>query len=201
MAGVAALALASCGPANDRPISGALPGSGARTPAGVPPTLTASEGLPVRAAAAPSPGATPSPGLAADPSPVASPSAVAAPPIVRTIVPSVDGHVPAGAPVALSAVLVGRGADLASASLSVNGADVGAQIDKRTAREWSIHTNQTLGIGSYTAKVLVRDASGAAGGFTWQFLVGDEAAADKPALQPGPATKPASPSTPVKEGQ
>ena len=88
---------------------------------------------------------------------------MAAPPIVRTIAPGANGHVPAGRPVALSAVLVGRGADLASASLSVNGADVGAQIDKRTAREWSIHTNQTLGIGSYTAKVLVRDASGAAG--------------------------------------
>jgi hypothetical protein len=190
-----ALALASCGPANDRPLSGAVPGAvpgtEVRTPAGVPPTLTASEGLPVRAA-------SPAPGLAASPSPLASPSAVAAPPIVRTIAPGAEGHVPAGAPVALSAVLVGRGADLASASLSVNGADVGAQIDKRTAREWSIHTNQTLGIGSYTAKVLVRDASGAAGGFSWHFLVGDEGAAPaddpaKPAAQASPVPKPRSP--------
>jgi len=123
---------------------------------------------------------------------------VAAPPIVRTIAPGANGHVPAGAPVALSAVLVGRGADLASASLSVNGADVGAQIDKRTAREWSIHADQTLGIGSYTAKVLVRDASGAAGGFTWQFLVGDEGAAPaddpaRPAPQASPVPKPRSP--------
>ncbi|HLZ30602.1 MAG TPA: hypothetical protein VKV73_25070 [Chloroflexota bacterium] len=187
-----ALALASCGPANDRPLSGAVPGSEVRTPAGVPPTLTASEGLLSRSASAPSPGLAPSP------SPLASPAAVAAPPIVRTIAPGAEGHVPAGAPVALSAVLVGRGADLASASLSVNGADVGAQIDKRTAREWSIHTNQTLGIGSYTAKVLVRDASGAAGGFTWHFLVGDAAPAPaddpaKPAVQPSPVPKPRSP--------
>jgi hypothetical protein len=146
------------------------------------------------------PAAAPSAGAVASPSPLASPSVVAAPPIVRTIAPGVDGHVPAGAPVALSAVLVGRGADLASASLSINGADVGAQIDKRTAREWSIHTNQTLGIGSYTAKVLVRDASGAAGGYSWHFLVGDEAAAPapadapaKPAGQASPVPKPRSP--------
>jgi hypothetical protein len=118
---------------------------------------------------------------------------VAAPPIVRTIVPGAKERVPAGAPVALSAILVGRGADLASASLSVNGADVGAQIDKRTAREWSIHTNQTLGIGSYTARVMVRDASGAAGGFTWQFLVGAEEDAAKPVPQASPVPKPGSP--------
>jgi hypothetical protein len=100
---------------------------------------------------------------------------VAAPPIVRTIVPSVNGHVPAGSPVTLSAVLVGRGADLASASLSADGADAGAQIDKRSPRDWTIHTNQTLANGTHTARVLVRDASGLAGGFTWQFVVGDEA--------------------------
>jgi hypothetical protein len=199
VAGVVALALASCGPANDRPLSGALPGSEARTPVGAPPTLTASQGLPVRATAAPSPSAAPSPGLDPSPSPeaLASPSAVAAPPIVRTIAPGANGHVPAGAPVAVSAVLVGRGADLASASLSVNGADMGAQIDKHTAREWSIHASQTLGIGSYTAKVLVRDASGAAGGFTWQFLVGDEESAPaSPAnsvVQASPVPKPPSP--------
>jgi len=100
---------------------------------------------------------------------------VAAPPIVRTIAPSANGHVPADAPVTLSAVLVGRGADLQTASLTVNGADAGAQIDKRTPREWSIHTSQRLAAGTHTAKVLVRDASGAAGGFTWQFAVGDDA--------------------------
>jgi hypothetical protein len=93
---------------------------------------------------------------------------------VRTIVPSANGHVPAGGPVTLSAVLVGRTADLASASLSVNGADAGAQIDKRTPRDWTIHASQSLGNGTHTVRVLVRDASGAAGGFTWQFVVGDE---------------------------
>ncbi|MDQ6670522.1 MAG: hypothetical protein M3069_07165 [Chloroflexota bacterium] len=188
VAGLAALAVASCGPANDRPRSGAAPGSGASTPAGIPPTLTPSDGLPVHVAAAPSPVVEPSP------SPLASASAVAAPPIVRTIVPGAHGRVPAGAPVTLSAILVGRGADLASASLSLNGADAGAQIDKRTPREWSIHTNPTLGAGSYTVRVSVRDASGVAGGFTWQFLVGNEGNdPSTAAVQASPAPKPPSP--------
>ncbi len=166
---LATLAVVSCAPANERPMHGALPGSDtAPTPLGVPPTLTASEALRFRALP------TPSPGVAAvGPSPVASPSVVAAPPIVRTLAPSANGHVAAGPPVALSAVLVGRGADLATASLTVNGADAGAQIDRRSPREWSIHTSQSLAAGSHTAKVQVRDASGAAGGFTWQFVVGD----------------------------
>jgi hypothetical protein len=190
---LAALALASCGPANERPVRGAVPGSEAPTPPGVPPTLTASEALRLR------PLPLPSPGLAVGPTPsaVASPSAVAAPPIVRTIAPSAGGHVPAGAPVTLSAVLVGRGADLATASLAVNGADSGAQIDKRTAREWTIHTSQPLGTGTYTARVLVHDASGAAGGFTWQFLVGDETgvgeATPKPSVATSPVPKPHNP--------
>ena len=168
---LAAAALASCGPASERPVRGALPGSPPPSPAGVPPTLTPNDVLRFRALATPSPGLEPSPSVPAVP---ASPSVVAAPPIVRTIVPSANGRVPGGAPVTLSAVLVGRGADLASASLSVNGANAGAQIDKRSAREWTIHTSQTLPNGMHTVRVLVRDASGAAGGFTWRFLVGDE---------------------------
>ena len=172
---LAGLVLVSCAPANERPTHGALPGSEVHpTPPGIPPTLTASDALRLRQLPAPSPGVaanSPSPSAVA----VASPSAVAAPPIVRTIAPSANGHVPADAPVTLSAVLVGRGADLATASLSVNGADAGAQIDKRSPREWSIHTSQKLTAGTHTAKVFVRDASGAAGGFTWQFAVGDDA--------------------------
>src|SRR5262245_23907801 len=129
----------ACGPANDRPVRGAVPGSAAPTAPGVPPTLTASEALRQRALPSPSPvaavpaspqaspAAASSPGASPAPSPAvaaaaASPSAAAAPPIVRTIVPAANGHVPSGAPVTLSAVLIGRGADLASASLSVNGA-------------------------------------------------------------------------------
>jgi hypothetical protein len=202
------LAVAGCAPASERPVRGAVPGKEGPTPAGLPPTLTASDALAARAQAAPSPADAPSPspsgaaaaspGAAApSPSAVATPSVVAAPPIVRTIAPSANGHVPAGAPVTLSAVLVGRGADLASASLSVNGADAGAEIDKRSPREWAIHTSQTLGNGPQTARVLVRDASGAAGGFTWQFTVGDDAppAADNPAPKPStsPQPKPARP--------
>src|SRR5262249_27257069 len=121
---------AACGPANERPVRGAVPGN-QPTPTlpGVPPTLEASEALRFHALPTPSAGvaaAVASPSTLA----VASPSVVAAPPIVRTIAPSANAHVPAG-PTALSAVLVGRGADLASASLSLNGADTGAQIDKR----------------------------------------------------------------------
>jgi hypothetical protein len=78
-------------------------------------------------------------------------------------------------------VLIGRGADLATASLSVNGADAGAQIDKRSARDWTIHTSQTLPSGTHTVRVLVRDASGAAGGFTWQFVVGEPQPSATPA--------------------
>ena len=52
--------------------------------------------------------------------------------------------------------------------------DAGAQIDKRTARDWTIHASQKLANGTYTVKVFVRDASGVAGGFTWQIVVGDE---------------------------
>jgi hypothetical protein len=178
------LAVASCAPANERPLRGAVPGTEPTpTSPGVPPTLIPSDGLRFRTL---TPSATtPSPGLAASPSPGASPSVVVAAPIVRTIAPSAGGHVPADAPVTLSAVLVGRGADLASASLSVNGADAGAQIDKRTPREWSIHASQPLGIGTHTARVLVRDNQGGAGGFTWQFVVGEpEAAGPTPAPAP-----------------
>lgn len=170
------LGTAGCAPANERPQHGALPGSETPPAApGVPPTLAPSDALRFRALPTPSPGLPTGAGVVPSPSAVASPSVVAAPPIVRTIAPGANGHVPADAPVTLSAVLVGRGADLAMASLSVNGADAGAQIDKRTPREWSIHTSQKLAAGTHTAKILVRDASGAAGGFTWQFAVGDDA--------------------------
>ena len=163
----------ACAPANERPLHGAQPGGQAPTPPGVPPTLVPSDALRQRqlptvqvAQPQPSPGVSPS--LQPSPSVVAQ-----APPIVRTIVPGANGHVPAGSPVTLSAVLVGRSADLASASLSVNGSDAGAQIDKRSPRDWMIHTSQTLTAGTHTVKVFVRDASGAAGGFTWQITVGD----------------------------
>ena len=169
-----ALVATACSPANERPLHGAVPGSGGPTPLGLPPTLSPSDALRLRALPTPSPEVAlpqPSPGL--PPSPAVSPSVVAAPPIVRTIAPTNNGHVAAGNAVTLSAVLVGRSSDLASASLSVNGADAGAQIDKRSPRDWTIHTSTKLANGTHTAKVLVRDASGGSGGFTWQFVVGD----------------------------
>ena len=163
----------ACAPANERPLHGAQPGSQAPTPPGVPPTLEPSDALRQRQLPTVEPiQAQPSPGVS--PSVQPSPSVVAqVPPIVRTIVPAANGHVPSDGPVTLSAVLVGRGADLATASLSVNGADAGAQIEKRSPRDWTIHTSQTLSTGTHTVKVFVRDTSGAAGGFTWQITVGD----------------------------
>jgi hypothetical protein len=177
------VASAACGRPLDRPIRGASPGSDPAPTVGVPPTLAPSEDPRFRALP------TPSPGIAASspsPSPIASPSAsaVPAPPIVRTIAPANNGRVPAGAPVAVSAVLVGRGADLASASLQVDGADTGAQIDRRTPREWTIRASRALEPGAHTARVQVRDASGAAGGFTWRFTVGDDQPEGTPATKP-----------------
>ena len=179
-----------CGRAIDRPAHGAAPGSEAANPtSAVPPTLQAGESLRARALPAPSPGLEPSP----SPSPVAavaSPSAAAAPPIVRTIAPGADATVPPGSPVSLSAVLVGRGADLASATLTVNGADAGASIEQRSPRDWTIRASRSLPQGSYTARVLVRDTSGANGGFTWRFSVGEAEAAPTAEPAPKPAGSP-----------
>lgn len=186
----AVLALVTaCAPANERPLSGAQPGSQAPTPPGLPPTLVPSDGLRQRQLPTAQPAtAQPSPGLSPSVQPSASVVAQA-PPIVRTIVPAANGHVPSGGPVTVSAVLVGRTADLASASLSVNGADAGAQIDKRSPRDWTIHTSQTLAAGTHTLKVLVRDTSGAAGGFTWQITVGEPTPAPAPAATASPQAR------------
>ena len=172
-----------CGRATDRPAHGAAPGlePGSPTP-GVPPTLQANENLRARAVPSPSPGLTPSPSAVAAASPTP-----AAPPIVRTIVPGPDANVPAGGAVAVSAVLIGRGADLATASLTVNGADFGASLEKRSPRDWTIRGAQPLAPGAYTARVLVRDANGANGGFTWRFSVAES----EPTVAPEPAQKPA----------
>jgi|SRR5215216_4557562 len=151
-----------CGRAIDRPLRGAAPGTAeAQGTAGVPPTLQPSDALRFR------PLPSPSPGVSASPLPSASPAPLA--PIVRTISPPNGGKLTPGQTVTVSAVLVGRTADLVSASLTLNNADLGAQTDKRTAREWTIRATQALPAGHYTARVLVVDTSGTRGGFTWQF--------------------------------
>jgi hypothetical protein len=192
----ALLLVLGCGRAIDRPAHGAAPGTEAPdATSGVPPTLQPSEALRFRALPTPSPGLVVSPVAAA--SPVGSPSPAAAPPIVRTIAPAPNASSPAGAPTTISAVLVGRGADLASASLALNGADAGATVDKRSPRDWSIHTTQNLGPGAYTARVLVHDASGGNGGFTWQFSIGqpepEEAPEPTATHAPTPNRAPAKP--------
>jgi hypothetical protein len=183
--------IVGCGPATDRPARGAAPGlAGGDATSALPPTLQAAENLRSKPSPVPSPGLpnpTPSPSVVA----AASPSPVAAPPIVRTIVPGPDASLPAGGAVAVSAVLVGRGADLATASLTVNGADFGAALEKRSPRDWTIHGAQPLAPGAYTARVLVRDANGTNGGFTWRFNVGEPEPPPPPEPAPKPAASPA----------
>jgi pyruvate dehydrogenase E2 component (dihydrolipoyllysine-residue acetyltransferase) len=199
--GLLVLLAVACGRATDRPLRGAAPGTEAPATLGLPPTLSPSDALRFRPLP-PSPSPAPAAAAAVAPSPGASPSpsAVPMPPIVRTIAPSANSNVPPGA-VTISAVLVGRGADLASASLALNGADTGAQIDKRSAREWTIRSSRPLGAGSYTARVLVRDESGANGGFTWMFQVGEpepeEAPAPKPEAKPAAKPEPKPAATPA----
>lgn len=162
---------AGCAAPSTRPARGAVPGEGRPAPTSeVPPTLSASD---LRFRRLP----TPSPGLQASPaaSPFASPSPSALPPIVRSVQPPANGMVPLGAPVAVGAILVSRGADLATATLSMNGAELPGTIDRANPRQWSIGAAQALAAGTYTARVFVTDAAGARGGFTWQFRVGDPA--------------------------
>jgi hypothetical protein len=82
--------------------------------------------------------------------------------------------------VILLATLVGRGADLTEASLTLDGADLGAQIEKPDSRNWTIRAVPSPAQGTHTVRVQVRDATGTLGGFTWQFTVGE------PEPTPGP---------------
>ncbi len=72
----------------------------------------------------------------------------------------------------VSAVLVGRGADLATATLAIDGADVAPSTAKTNPRQWTVVASPALAPGAHTARVFVRDAAGGVGGFTWQFMVG-----------------------------
>lgn len=192
---VVLLALSGCGRPIDRPASGAIPGAGlGGAPTGVPPTLAPSE---PRFRQLPQP----SPGLSAvpSPSPVASPSPNTAPPIVRTIQPQANAQVPVGGPVTVGAVLVGRGADLASANLTVDGVGVAANVDRSNPRQWVVRVDQALSPGEHTARVLVTDTTGARGGFTWRFTVGEppaeEVAPEEPPAEatPSPSVQPTPP--------
>jgi hypothetical protein len=171
MAALVLLVLNGCGRAIDRPLRGAAPGTESPATQGVPPTLSASDNLRFRALPSPSPGVA---SASASASPSASPAPLA--PIVRTISPANGAKLVPGTPLTVSAVLVGRTADLATATITVNNAELGAQIDKRTPRDWTIHTAQALPAGHYTARVLVVDSRGTRGGFTWQFDIAAEEA-------------------------
>ena len=195
--------LLGCGRPADRPARGAAPGGSGDAPtSAVPPTLAVSddrlrpppilspgpEAAPSPAEAAPDvvPGASPSPSPAVAASPAASPAASVLPPIVRTITPADGTSAPAGAPVVVSAVLVGRGTDLGDAALTIDGVAVGA-VDQQSARQWTIRTSQLLPPGQHTARVIVNDAGGGRGGFTWRFTVGGgEDAVPKPRPSPAP---------------
>jgi hypothetical protein len=92
--------------------------------------------------------------------------------------------------VPLAATLVGRGVDLATASMAVDGAEVAATVTKQDARTWALRFATTLPAGPHTARVSVRDALGQAGGFTWQFVVGNPEPTATPAPAPAPEAKP-----------
>lgn len=185
-----AVLAAGCAPAIERPRSGALPGTEYPTPtAGVPPTLTTASdprfrGLP-----------SPSPGLAASPSAVPSPVAAGRPPIVLGLAPANGGAVGAGAPVAVSAGLVGRENDLAAASLFVDGAEVPASVERADPRRWTIRATLPLAAGQHSARVLVEDAARVRAGFTWRFYVGTP----PPPATPKPAATPAATTAPEQE--
>lgn len=185
-----AILVAGCAPAIERPRSGALPGVEFPTPtAGVPPTLTIAgdprfRGLP-----------SPSPGVAASPSAVPSPVAAGRPPIVLGLVPANGGAVGAGGPVAVSAGLVGRENDLATASLFVDGAEVPASVERADPRRWTIRATLPLPAGQHSARVLVEDAARVRAGFTWRFYVGTP----PPPPAPAPAATPAATTAPEQE--
>ncbi len=188
LAGLAFAVLSACGRVIDRPLSGAVPGSDRPLPtSAVPPTLAPSD---PRFGQLP----RPSPGLGLG-LPGPSPSASPQPPIIRTIQPPANASLPPGAPVNISAVLVGRGADLVSATLFVDGAEVAAEVEQRDQQQWTIAVTQALPVGPHTARVLVRDTTGAAGGFTWQFTVGEPSPTPPPGraepfATPGPSPGP-----------
>jgi len=199
--------LLGCGRPADRPARGAAPGGSGDAPtSAVPPTLAVSddrlrpplilspgpEPVPSPAEAAPnvvpdvSPSPSPSPNPAVAASSAASPAASVLPPIVRTITPADGTSAPAGAPVVVSAVLVGRGTDLADAVLTIDGVAIGA-VDQQSPRQWTIRASQLLPPGQHTARVIVNDAGGGRGGFTWRFTVGGgEDAVPKPRPSPAP---------------
>lgn len=193
------LALVGCAPATTRPARGAQPGVEAPTPTpALPPTLTVADPR-FRGLSTPAPGTTPgvrpspSPGIAASPSP--SPNAL--PPIVRSIAPAGGNTLPVGVPVRVQAVLVGRGADLSSVNLAVNGQELPADGDRTNPRQWTVGANASLDPGLHTARVIVLDSTGARGGFTWQFTVGETPPAEEaeaaPEPTPPPAPQPAAP--------
>lgn len=179
----------ACSPATERPLRGTVPGFAYPTPTvGVPPTLASLPDPRLRALP------DPSPGLAASPSPSASVVA-GAPPIVRTIQPPQGATVPVGGAVTVSAVLVGRSADLSTASLVLDGVELPAQTSKANPRTWTIQASVPASQGAHTARVSVRDAAGVAGGFTWQFTVGEPPTpvAEEPPAAPPPPEPPAPP--------
>lgn len=171
------LLLLGCSPARERPLRGAAPGLDYPTPTpALPPTLVPGSELRFVGLPVPSPGLSPGPSS----TPYASPSPGAAPPIVRTIQPAANTQLAGGAPVPVSATLVGRGADLSTATLSVDGADVGARIERANARQWTISASQPFADGSHKVVVRVTDSMGGVGGFSWQFSTGAPSATPTP---------------------
>jgi hypothetical protein len=186
--------LLACSRPVDRPQQGAAPGSSGRAPdlrgVDVPPTLSPPQLT--ASVVAPSPILVVA--LAASPSPVAGRN-----PIISGLAPGQDANVPPG-PVTVSA-RVAASADLSEASLSLNGAPVQSRVAAAGPLLWQVTYSGDLAAGTYAAQINARDRDGRAGGFRWQFTVGNGApaptAAATPTSAPAPAPKPqAAPTTP-----
>ena len=152
----------SCARPIDRPLEGAPPLRPGEAPSGrgsdVPPTLSAP---------APTPIASPPAAVFASPSP--SPQPVARNPILGGLIPAPNAQIPAG-PVSIGA-RISASADLASASLVLNGTQVQPQVSAQDARTWLITYTSRLDVGRQVVRLSAADRDGRLGGYTWEFDV------------------------------
>jgi hypothetical protein len=183
--------LMGCSRPTDRPQQGAAPGSG-RAPdlRGVDVPATLSPPQLTAGVAAPSPVVVVA--LTASP----SPAIAGRNPIISGLAPGQDATVPPG-PVTISA-RVAASSELSEASLSLNGAPVQSRVAAAGPLIWQVSYSGDLAAGTYAAQINARDRDGRAGGFRWQFTVGNGAPPATPATTPStaPAPKPIAPTAP-----
>ena len=159
--------LLACGRPADRPLEGAPPVREGQTP-----VVRSSEPPPTLAAVVLSQPASslPQPLVAVAASPVASPSpSLGRVPIISGLLPGQNSVVSPGA-VTIAARISGD-ADLAEASLTVDGASVRPTISRSTPRTWVLSYTARLETGKHEARLNARDLDGRVGGYGWEFNV------------------------------